>query len=58
MPTYPGGERIDTAQAVLDRHAVSSANGLCLASGVPGPCAPEATGGGNSGTTAPQRSNE
>lgn len=36
--TYPGGTLIDDAQAVLDRHAVSSGDGLCLECGVPGPC--------------------
>jgi len=35
---YPGGELIDHAQAVLERHAVSSASGLCLWCAVPGPC--------------------
>ncbi len=40
MPTtYHGGEQIDHAQAVLDRHAVSSADGLCIACKVLGPCA-------------------
>ncbi|MER7456313.1 MULTISPECIES: hypothetical protein [Micromonospora] len=38
MTTYLGGEQVDHAQAVLDRHAVSSADGLCLACRVPGPC--------------------
>lgn len=38
MTTYLGGEQIDHAQAVLDRHAVCSADGLCIACGVPGPC--------------------
>lgn len=28
--TYPGGTQIDHAQAVLDRHTVSSADGLCV----------------------------
>src|SRR3712207_6549431 len=36
--TYPGGERVERAQVMLERHAVSSADGLCLACGVPGPC--------------------
>jgi len=39
MATYSGGEQIDRAQAVLERHTVSSADGLCVACGVPGPCA-------------------
>jgi hypothetical protein len=38
MTTYLGGDQVDRAQAVLDRHAVSSADGLCLECGVPGPC--------------------
>ncbi|MER7277523.1 hypothetical protein ABT369_24080 [Dactylosporangium sp. NPDC000244] len=29
---------IDHAQADLDRHVVSRADGLCVACGVPGPC--------------------
>jgi hypothetical protein len=36
--TYHGGEQIDHAQATLDRHAVSSADGLCLTCKVLGPC--------------------
>ncbi|MDT4993081.1 MAG: hypothetical protein QOH97_2973 [Actinoplanes sp.] len=36
--TYHGGEQIDHAQAVLDRHAVSSGDGLCVTCGVLGPC--------------------
>jgi hypothetical protein len=43
VTTYPGGEQIDHAQATLERHAVSSADGLCLSCGVPGPCAEHAT---------------
>jgi hypothetical protein len=38
MSTYSGGLRVDRAQEVLEQHAVSSASGLCLACGVPGPC--------------------
>ncbi|GAA1799293.1 hypothetical protein HC028_16240 [Planosporangium flavigriseum] len=39
MTTY-GGERdqLAIAQEVLDRHATSSADGLCIECGVPGPC--------------------
>jgi hypothetical protein len=36
--TYHGGEQIDHAQAVLDRHAVSSGDGLCVTCRVLGPC--------------------
>jgi hypothetical protein len=36
--TYHGGEQLDQAQAVLDRHAVSSADGLCVTCKVLGPC--------------------
>ncbi|WP_412102732.1 hypothetical protein [Plantactinospora sp. KLBMP9567] len=36
--TYHGGDQIDRAQTTLERHAVSSADGLCLTCGVPGPC--------------------
>ncbi len=36
--TYLGGEQVDQAQAVLDRHAVSSADGLCVTCKVLGPC--------------------
>jgi hypothetical protein len=36
--TYPGGARIEQAQAVLDRHAVSSADGLCMQCKIPWPC--------------------
>jgi hypothetical protein len=36
--TYHGGEQIDHAQAALDRHAVSSADGLCVTCKVLGPC--------------------
>jgi hypothetical protein len=39
VTTYHGGQQLDHAQAVLDRHAVSSANGLCVTCSVPGPCA-------------------
>jgi hypothetical protein len=38
MAIYPGGERVDHAQQVLDRHAVSSGDGLCLTCRHPGPC--------------------
>ena len=41
--TYHGGTRIDDAQAVLDRHTVSSADGLCVTCKVPGPCAERET---------------
>ena len=37
--TYHGGQQIDHAQAVLDRHAVSSGDGLCVTCKVLGPCA-------------------
>ncbi|MDG4798825.1 hypothetical protein [Micromonospora sp. WMMD1082] len=36
--TYHGGTRIDQAQAMLDRHAVSSGDGLCVECKVLGPC--------------------
>jgi hypothetical protein len=36
--TYHGGEQIEHAQSVLDRHAVSSADGLCVTCKVLGPC--------------------
>ena len=36
--TYHGGEQIDHAQEVLDRHAVSSGDGLCVTCKVFGPC--------------------
>jgi hypothetical protein len=39
MAEYSGGEQIEQAQAVLERHAVSSVDGLCVACGVLGPCA-------------------
>jgi hypothetical protein len=38
MTTYSGGDLVDRAQTVLDRHAVSCADGLCLACRVPGRC--------------------
>lgn len=38
MTMYHGGDVVDRAQAVLDAHAVSSADGLCVACRVPGPC--------------------
>ena len=38
MGTYHGGQHVDQAQQTLERHAVSSADGLCLACRVPGPC--------------------
>jgi hypothetical protein len=37
--TYHGGEQLDRAQAALERHAVSSGDGLCVTCGVSGPCA-------------------
>lgn len=37
--TYHGGTQIDHAQAVLDRHTVSSADGQCVTCKVTGPCA-------------------
>jgi hypothetical protein len=43
VTTYHGGPQIDHAQAALERHAVSSADGLCVACGVPGPCAEHET---------------
>jgi hypothetical protein len=39
MATYHGGRQIDHAQAMLDRHAVSSGDGLCMECKVLGPCA-------------------
>jgi hypothetical protein len=36
--TYHGGEQIERAQAMLDRHAVSSGDGLCVTCKVLGPC--------------------
>jgi hypothetical protein len=36
--TYHGGTQIDQAQATLDRHAVSSGDGLCIECKVLGPC--------------------
>jgi hypothetical protein len=39
VTTYLGGDLIERAQAVLSLHTVSSADGLCLACAVPGPCA-------------------
>jgi hypothetical protein len=36
--TYPGGSQIDNAQAALDRHAVSSSDGLCVECKILGPC--------------------
>ena len=36
--TYAGGTKIDDAQTILERHAVSSADGMCLSCRVPGPC--------------------
>lgn len=38
MATYPGGSQIDQAQAVLDEHAVSSGDGMCVTCKVVGPC--------------------
>ena len=38
MTTYHGGMQLDYAQAVLDRHAVSSGDGLCTECKVLGPC--------------------
>jgi hypothetical protein len=37
--TYHGGTQIDHAQAMLDRHAVSSGDGLCVECKTLGPCA-------------------
>ncbi|WP_433528269.1 hypothetical protein ACQPYA_18130 [Micromonospora sp. CA-263727] len=37
--TYHGGQKIDHAQSMLDRHAVSSGDGLCVECKVLGPCA-------------------
>jgi hypothetical protein len=37
--TYPGGALVEHAQKVLDRHAVSSGDGLCVTCRVLGPCA-------------------
>ena len=38
MTTYHGGAQVDHAQAVLDQHVISSADGRCLACQLPGPC--------------------
>lgn len=38
MTIYHGGIRVDQAQAALEQHAVSSADGLCITCAVPGPC--------------------
>lgn len=38
MATYHGGGGLDRAQVNLELHAVSSADGLCVACGIPGPC--------------------
>jgi hypothetical protein len=46
MTTYHGGPQLDDAQSVLDRRAVSSADGLCVTRKVLGPC--PARGGGQS----------
>ncbi|MFI9638957.1 hypothetical protein ACIG87_02655 [Micromonospora sp. NPDC051925] len=35
---YHGGQQLDQAQAMLDRHAVSSGDGLCVECRVLGPC--------------------
>jgi hypothetical protein len=35
---YHGGRQIERAQAELDRHAVSSGDGLCVECKVLGPC--------------------
>ncbi len=35
---YRGGTQLDRAQAELDRHAVSSADGLCVQCKTLGPC--------------------
>ncbi|MBO4207716.1 hypothetical protein [Micromonospora echinofusca] len=37
--TYHGGQQIDQAQAMLDQHAASSGDGLCMECKVLGPCA-------------------
>jgi hypothetical protein len=40
MTIYHGeAEQLAVAQEVLDRHATSSANGLCMTCKKPGPCA-------------------
>jgi hypothetical protein len=39
MAIYLSGDQIEYAQAVLQRHAVSSADGQCLSCRTPGPCA-------------------
>ena len=39
MATYSGGQQIERAQAVLDRHVVSSGDGKCMECKVLGPCA-------------------
>jgi hypothetical protein len=38
MTTYGTTDQVENAQEVLDQHLVSSATGLCLVCGVPGPC--------------------
>ena len=39
MATYQSEEHIRHAQAMLEQHAVSIADGLCVTCGVLGPCA-------------------
>ncbi len=38
-PDHAVEEQLAIAQAVLDRHVTSSADGLCIACGAPGECA-------------------
>jgi len=38
MSTYRGVGSVERAQADLDRHVMSCADGVCVACGVPGPC--------------------
>jgi len=67
MATYGGAatDQIGNAQEVLDQHLVSSATGLCVACGIPGPCQRRETAGAlffvvrrlpcrRSGTTRPE----
>jgi hypothetical protein len=38
VTVYHGADQLDHAQVMLQRHTVSSADGLCVACHVPGPC--------------------
>jgi hypothetical protein len=59
MTTYLGRDRVDRAQAVLDRHLASGANGLCLVSGPSGPSEVRLGADPQSaGDTTPEATNE